>query len=108
MAKIGTISLNGCSGKIYSFNIYSIDTSFNALGAVYYISKRSNENHSHIYLGITEDLSTRFNNHHKQACFDKLKANCISVLLNSSEKDRKKIEEDILCNYNFPCNEVNN
>jgi len=107
MAKIETISLKGCSGKSYDFNVYPSGTSFKDLGAIYFISKR-NGNHSGIYLGITDDLSNRFNNHHKEDCFKKHSANCISILLNSSERDRQIIEKDILCKYNFPCNDVNN
>ena len=108
MAKIETISLKGCSGKTYNFDVYHIGTDFKALGAVYCISKRKDNNHTLIYLGITDDLSTRFNNHHKEDCFKNHNANCVSVHLNSSEKERKLIEQDLLCNYNFPCNEVNN
>jgi len=108
MAKIGTISLQGCSGKLYEFNIYEFGTNFNSLGAVYFISKRHDENHTTIYLGITDDLSTRFNNHHKKECIIKYGANCISVLQNASEVERKSIEEDILCYYDFPCNDVKN
>ncbi|OEK09510.1 hypothetical protein A8C32_12435 [Flavivirga aquatica] len=102
------VSLQGCSGKTYSFDIYSIETAFNTLGAIYFISKRQDKTHTRIYLGITEDLSTRFNNHHKQDCFDKHNANCISVHLSSSKEERETIEKDILCNYDFSCNETNN
>ncbi len=108
MAKIETILLKGCSGKAYSFDVYPFGTNFKALGAVYCISKRQNNNHNLIYLGITDDLSTRFNYHHKESCFKRHNADCISIHLNSSEKEREIIERDILCNYNFPCNEVNN
>ncbi|WP_299117095.1 hypothetical protein [uncultured Winogradskyella sp.] len=108
MAKLGTIILDGCSSKTYEFSIYSIDTNFKQLGGIYYISRRENKNHTHIYLGITEDLSTRFDNHHKQDCFDENEANCISIHLNESEEERELIEKDILCKYNFLCNDTNN
>lgn len=108
MSKIGTILLEGCSGEKYDFSIYPLDTNFKNLGGVYYISKRLDKIHSHIYLGITEDLSSRFDNHHKQKCFDENGANCISIHLNESEEERELIEKDILCKYNFPCNENNN
>jgi len=108
MARLGTIILEGCSGKTYDFDIYPIDTIFKALGAIYFISKRKDRNHEKIYLGITEDLSTRFVNHHKQDCFDKHDANCISVHLNQSETERESIEKDILCKHDFSCNKTNN
>ena len=106
MAKTGTLTLEGCSGKTYEFEIYPIDTNFKVLGAIYFISKRENRNYERIYVGITEDLSTRFDNHHKQDCFDKHEANCISIHLNQSKKERELIEKDILCKYNFKCNDT--
>lgn len=108
MAKIGTVLLEGCSGKTYNFDIYLIGTNFRVLGAVYFISKREDGNHQRIYLGITEDLSTRFDNHQKQDCFEKHNANCISIHLNESKEQRELIEKDILCKYSFPCNDQNN
>ena len=108
MAKIESISLKGCSGKTYNFDVYPKGTNFKALGAVYCISKRQNNNHSLIYLGVTDDISTRFNDHHKERCFVNNGANCVSIHLCSSEQERLMIEKDILCNYNFPCNEINN
>lgn len=112
MAKIAEIELIGCSGKKYTFSIYPITTSFVSLGGVYYISKRVDikgiGNHTHIYLGVTDNLSTRFDNHHKQDCFEKDQANCVSILLCDDEDERFEIEKDLLCNYNFKCNEVLN
>ena len=108
MSKTGTIKLKGCSGKIYDFEVFPFGTNFNALGAIYFISKEDSNNHEQIYLGITDDLSTRFNGHHKQYCFNKHRANCISVHLNESKAERESIEKDILCYYDFPCNDVNN
>lgn len=105
MSKIGTINLKGCSGIDYTFDIYPITTAFKPLSGIYYISRfDSAGNHSNIYLGITENLATRFVNHHKRDCFIQHSANCISILLQNSEKRRIDIEEDILCNYSFPCN----
>lgn len=109
MSKIGTIILTGCSGNEYSFDIYSFNTTFKPLSGIYYISKRNQKReHTAIYLGITDDLSSRFNNHHKGDCFVKNGANCISILLENSKERREEIEKDILCNYNFPCNDKSN
>ena len=109
MAKIETIKLDSCSGSLYEFDVYPIGTNFKALAAIYFISKRNDDSsHSGIYLGITDDISNRFNKHHKEDCFNEHNANCISILINSSEEEREMIEKDILCKYNFPCNEVNN
>jgi hypothetical protein len=108
MAKIESISLKGCSGTSYEFNVYEYGTNFNSFGAIYFISTRQKGKHTPIYIGITDDLSTRFNDHHKEECFIKYGSNCISVHQETSEAARKSIEEDILCYYDFPCNEINN
>lgn len=112
MAKIADFILIGCSGTKYTFSVYPLNTEFKNLGGVYYISRRTMSEgigrHTNIYIGITNDLSTRFNDHHKEECFDKHQANCVSVFLCDSEKMRIEIEKDLLCNYDFLCNEVLN
>lgn len=104
--------LKGKSGTEYSFGIYSLDTSFNEVGGVYIFTKRvKNENkysHTNIYIGKTDDLSTRFNNHHKKNCISQNKANCICVKQVDSEKERTEIETDLLLGNSTPCNEINN
>lgn len=108
MAKVESISLKGCSGKSYEFNVYEFGTNFKSLGAVYFISRKQNGINNLIYIGITDDLSKRFDDHHKKECFIKYGGNCISIHQEASETVRKSIEKDILCFYNFPCNEINN
>ncbi|MDT7832035.1 hypothetical protein RQM59_06565 [Flavobacteriaceae bacterium S356] len=105
---MATITLEGCSGKSYEFIIHAKGTNFNSVGGVYYITKIKNNKHTRIYLGITNDLSTRFDNHHKEDCFEENGATHIAIHKSSSESEREKIEKDILCKYNFPCNEQNN
>ena len=109
MAKLGTITFKGKSGNEYSFNAYPIDTEFKAIGTVYFITKRTEKadgtgTHTRIYVGQTEDLSERFDNHHKQDCFDRNNANCICIYSESDEDQRLEIEADLIDNYNPPCN----
>lgn len=108
MAKIADANWKGSSGASYSFQIYPIETNFKALGAVYIFTKRTvangNGSHDFIYIGQTEDLSTRFDNHHKAACITKNGANCISVHLNSNESKRLEIETDLCRLHKPPCN----
>ena len=109
MAKVGELTLIGKSGSSYEFSVYAIDTNFRAVGAVYYISKRTSKpegggSHTALYVGQTEDLSERFNNHHKMDCCKKKGANCISVHLDGNEKSRLKKESDLVDAINPPCN----
>lgn len=105
-------SLKGASGKEYTFGIYSLDTSFKEVGGVYIFTKRvKNENkysHTNIYIGKTDDLSTRFDNHHKAACINMEGCNCICVMKVDTKKDRTEYETDLLLANNTTCNEINN
>ena len=110
MASLGTLLLIGKSGKKYEFAIYEIGTSFKAIGGVYTFTKqykKSDGNFSHgtIYVGETEDLSTRFDNHHKQECIGRENANCISVHPDENGESRLAKEKDILENYDWKCND---
>lgn len=115
MSKVTTtqFTITGKSGTIYSFDIYTTDTKFKAIGGIYIFTKRFQGTdqkfyHVIIYCGKAEDLSTRFNDHHKQDCIDKNKANCICIKSVSTETERIEIETDILNGNNFKCNEVLN
>lgn len=114
MAKLteSKFTITGKSGNVYEFYIYDMDTVFKDVGGIYIFTKRTSNNdkfsHDLIYCGKTDDLSTRFNNHHKEDCVKKNEANCICVKTVTSEKERTNIEEDILLGNNFKCNEVLN
>lgn len=110
MTKLGTITLTGKSEREYEFDMYPIDTNFKSTGVVYYISNRIEKQdgtgrHTAVYIGQTEDASKRFSNHHKESCFKKNNANCISVYQESNENDRLDIETDLTRAYDPPCND---
>lgn len=106
------LTVTGKSGKVYEFIIYTLDTEFKAVGGIYIFTKRYKDgdkySHTFIYCGKTDDLSTRFDNHHKAACIKKNNANCLCVMSVSTEKERTAIEKDILEGNDFICNEVLN
>jgi len=109
--KLGEIALTGESGQTYTFTVYTRETDFYALGAVYLMSKRTSKlggegaTHAFIYIGQTGDLSDRPLNHHKTECFDKHGANCVSVYLESDEKKRFAVETDLVRKNKPPCND---
>ena len=109
MAKPADITFRGRSGTEYTFGVYLMDTSFNEDGAVYFVTRRYQKpeggyTHDPIYVGQTEDLSTRFDDHHKQSCFDRKNANCVCAYVENSESKRFDIEDDLIQNYVPPCN----
>jgi predicted GIY-YIG superfamily endonuclease len=110
MAKLGTVTFKGSSGDSYEFNAYQWGTNFKEdYGAVYFVTKRTKKtdggySHTSIYVGQTEDLSTRFDNHHKQECFDSHQKNCVCIYNEQDEDTRLEIEQDLIENYDPPCN----
>ncbi|NQV36494.1 MAG: GIY-YIG nuclease family protein [Candidatus Marinimicrobia bacterium] len=110
MAKLSTVTFAGESGTEYSFNIHPWGTSFKKdYRAVYFITERTQNQdgeyfHTLIYVGHTGDLSTRFDNHHKQVCFNKYNKNCVCVYEEKDEDTRLKIEQDLINNYDPSCN----
>ena len=110
MSKYGTVTFAGKSGTQYEFTAYSWDTNFNKdYGAVYFITKRAQNNeggysHTKIYVGQTEDMSQRFDDHHDAPCFKSKGANCKCVYGESREEARLQIEKDLIDKHNPPCN----
>ncbi len=110
MSKLGTMKIAGKDGNQYEFALYPVGASFKELGGVYVVTKRvpkpgGGGTHTFLYVGETGDLSTRFDNHHKQECFDEGGANCIGVHLDDSEKSRRAKETDLLDGNAWPCND---
>ena len=110
MAKLGALTLTGASGQTYDFEVYTFDTDFNAVGAVYAITHRAQKedgsySHAVIYIGETGDLSTRFDDHHKKDCFAQYNANCKCIRLDDDEDSRRAKEADLIAKYNPPCND---
>ncbi len=110
MAKFGDITFIGKSGRKYTFGAYSWDTNFKKLGGVYIVTQRipnqaGGADHTRIYIGQTGDISERFDNHHKAACFTRHNANCICILLEENEETRLSHEADLIEAYHPPCND---
>ncbi len=105
MSKVDTILLKGSSGISYNFDVYPWRAPFKSLGAVYAVLNRNANNYSTLYIGQTSDLSTRFENHHKQGCFDRNGKTHIGIHLDSSAASQLAKERDLVVNYNPVCND---
>ncbi len=105
MADRPTITLTGKSKEKYKFWIFDMDYEFKAQPAVYVVTKCENDSHTIIYIGETEDLSERFDNHHKADCFKKKGANRLCAKkVEGGEDARTEMETDLIDAYNPPCN----
>jgi hypothetical protein len=108
MSAEGTLILKGKSGGPYEFSVYKLNTLFAEVGGLYLFTKAVGNSHTFIYLGHTQDLSSRFTNHHKEKCIDNHGGTHVSVCVIKKETERVAAEKDLLASYNFLCNEVNN
>jgi hypothetical protein len=109
MSKIGTITLTGESKTKYTFNVYPRTDTFKAIGGVYFMTHRREEQdgsgkHTFIYVGETGDLSDRPLNHHRKKCFDNNDANCVLIYAEGDHDRRLEIETDLRRAYDPPCN----
>jgi hypothetical protein len=118
--KLGkTVTLKGASGREYLFELYTFDKyddvkgAFIELAALYLFGKLNADQSffEYIYLGETNNLYTRYDNHLKEDCIKRYGANGIGICALEefrNEAKRKAAEKDILEAINFPCNDKNN
>lgn len=107
MAKIGTVTFTGASGKKYSFGYYDYPGSWNEVAGVYIIARFDrNQNKIYaIYVGETDNLKERLINHHKQSCFNSNNVNILCWLGENNQQTRLAIESDLIKGINPPCND---
>jgi len=108
MAKIADATFSGKTGS-YDFEVYTIDTTFNDVGAVYVFTKRTVDSsgkgtHTFVYIGQTESLADRIPNHEKWPCIKRYNANCICVHRDDNEQSRRRKEADLITGNDAPCN----
>ncbi len=100
-----TVTATGASGTSYTFTTYPWGQAFNPAGAVYLVLRhKGNTNYDLLYVGQTGNLAERFDNHHKQPCFNRNGKTHIAVLPEPREASRLQIETDLIRNYNPDCN----
>lgn len=104
MTKETSVTLKGASGRTYEFDVFPWGTPFKPLGGIYTVLKKSPPNFHIQYVGQTGDLSSRFDSHHKQSCFDRNGKTHIAVHLESAESVRLTKEADLVSSYNPGCN----
>lgn len=106
MVQQAKLPLVGATKRSYGFQVYTWGTNFNRAGAVYAVLKQTSPGrYQVIYIGQTGDLSQRFNDHHKQGCFDRNGKTHIGVYPEPTESKRFDVETDLVRNYNPTCND---
>ena len=109
MGKVGTVNWTGASRKIYSFDVYTMDTKFNEVECVYLYTKIVNNIYQPIYVGQTSQLATRLDQHangdeDSEKCIQHSGATHLHVHMLKPESSRRSVENDLLKNYNWSCN----
>jgi len=107
MAERTTIDWDGKSGKTYKYWIYEIGYTFAQEPGNYIFAKETKPHTwSPIYIGQTDDLSERFDYHHKMPCIRRNKATHIHAHKSStSEAVRQAEETDLIQRWHPVCND---
>ena len=101
-----SVPIRGASGAEYRFTVYPWGTQFQPFGAVYTVLRHNGAGrYTILYIGQTGDMSERFDDHHKQWCFDRNAKTHIGVLPEPNEQRRLAIEADLLNAHRTPCND---
>lgn len=105
MTAIGKVDLTGVSGLKYTFDIYSLDSIFNNICAIYIFANLNILNQiTPIYIGETTELGKRLTNHEKQFCAIAHNVNCFCIYP-VNPMLRFQVETDLINAYpNCPCN----
>jgi len=106
MAELPTVLWRGFSRKEYRYWIYPIGTAFEKGPGNYVFAKETRPTFwAPVYVGETEDLSTRFDNHEKLPCIMHNNATHLHIHAGSSSKYvRMEEKADITLKYDPPCN----
>jgi hypothetical protein len=100
-----TLSIRGDSGAEYNFTLYPWRQPFSPFGAVYAVLRHDGTSqYSILYLGETADMDQRFDDHHKQRCFDRRGHTHIGVLPEPAPARRQAIAAELIRIHNPPCN----
>jgi len=109
--KKGSILFTGKSGQQYPFMVWSLDTQFNPMGGVYFVTERRvikgahlRPRHNPIFIGQTDNLASTFNEASLPDRFMEFGANCLCVHLHDDAAQRADIEKDLLGAYSTDCN----
>ena len=108
MGKIADATFHG-KEESYNFGVYTTDTVFIDVGAVYIFSRRQQGSdgifyHTFIYIGQTHSLEDRIPYHEKWLCAQRHNVNCICVHQDDDLESRFTKEADLLAVSSPPCN----
>jgi len=108
VGKVADTNLCGASGTKYKFGVYTLETSFKNIGAVYIFTKRVENdvkrNRDFLYIGQTEELADRIYNHEKWPRLERNDVHFVCVHVDENENSRQRKEADLLQAVESTCN----
>lgn len=92
----------------YDFKVFALNETFEPIPAVYIISKRKTDrnkkgHHALVCIGQTDSIFDELKRHRKGSCVKKHAANVVSILPETDEKTRLKIENDLKAAHAVAC-----
>ena len=108
MTDTKTIDWQGRSGKSYAYWIYPISQNFQDKPGNYIFAREpSPGNWTPVYIGQTQSLAERFDNHHAMPCIKRNGATHIHAHVNDGGEQTRRVEErDLIDNYDPVCNKT--
>lgn len=102
------INVEGCSGNQYTFEgPYESTNSLYDRSGVYLILCFDGKDYFPIDVGESTNVKSRVENHDRADCWGRHCRNKLMVAVhytpNKQQDGRMEIEQDIRCNYDFPC-----
>lgn len=103
-----TYSWQGRSGRMYTYYVHPIGTTFKNVAGNYIYAKRNGfGGWTAQYIGQTDDLGSRLAYHPKEPCAKRNGATHIHAHANSDgELARKAEESDLIARHSPPCNQM--
>ena len=107
MSEAPSVIWPGQSGSQYQYWIYPIGTAFREEPGNYIFAKGTIPGGwTPCYIGQTENLNQRLEDHEKEACAKRNGATHIHVHLNNGGEAARRVEEkDLIVKWKPPCNE---
>ena len=100
-----TCNWTGPSGKVYSYEIHPIDTTWNDVPGNYIFAKESSPRRwDAVYIGQTLSLKDRLFYHEALPCIRRNGGTHTHIHVNRDSQARLDEESDLLANYTTPCN----
>lgn len=111
MAKLADVLFEGSSFTKYRFEVYTLDSEFDAEGAVYIYTRRTKPGtfggtHVVRYIGRADSLSEELKaNGGPAAAEARYDANCLCVMYEQNSEIRSSVEKDLLKHHITPFNQ---